>query len=295
MTLSKISADFSIPPSLDFSDDEADGLAYTPTNAPIRAYEQALERLLSQLDAIESDGDEEVREARRTAVKEVEMALEGVEQKIRRAREVAEDNDKPVLAEAIESSSDNEDVYTPAESVTSAKTEEEEDPSSTLSHATTASFSGLPPMSQPEADTASYADDSADVLPGITAIEDNSPTSDAEESTEVVATRPATVQGEVASVYMGDVPESAYSVTPEQSIPSHEPSIPTTSESHEEAVSPSPEGFVLTSTPVSPVFPSPALLEDVSGSHASALPIPEGEAAGPDDADSEEEWSEVEA
>ncbi|KAI9430873.1 hypothetical protein H4582DRAFT_2205378 [Lactarius indigo] len=57
-TLSKFSADFSIPPSLDFSDDEDDGLAYTPTNAPIRAYEHALEGLLAQLDAVESDGDE---------------------------------------------------------------------------------------------------------------------------------------------------------------------------------------------------------------------------------------------
>jgi hypothetical protein len=233
-------------------------------------------------------------------VKEVEMALEGVEKKVKRAREVAEDNSKPVLAEAIESSPDDEDVHTPAESVARAKTEEEEDPSSTLSHATTASFSSLPPVSRPEANAASSAAASADVVPDITEIEDKSPTSDAEESIQVVsartsATRPATVQDDVACVSTGDVLESAYSATPEQLMPAHESFISTTSESREEAVSLSSEDFDLTSTPVSPAFPSPAFPEDVSGSHVSALPIPEGEVAGPDDADSEEEWSEVEA
>ena len=107
--LSKLSADFSIPPSLDFSDDEADGLAYTPANAPIRVYEHALEGLLAQLDAVESDGDEEVRVARRSVVKEVETALEGVETKVKIAREVAKDNnnhDENDLAEATASSSE---------------------------------------------------------------------------------------------------------------------------------------------------------------------------------------------
>ena len=85
--LSKLSADFSLPPSLDFSDDEPDGLAYTPINAPVRVYEHALNRLLEQLDAVESDGDEEVRVVRRAAVKEVEKTIEDVEKRIREARE----------------------------------------------------------------------------------------------------------------------------------------------------------------------------------------------------------------
>jgi hypothetical protein len=87
--LTKVSAGFCLPPSLDFSDDEPDGLAYTPTNAPVRVYEHALNNLLEQLDAVESDGDEEVRVVRRAAVKEVEKRIEDVEKRVREARESA--------------------------------------------------------------------------------------------------------------------------------------------------------------------------------------------------------------
>ena len=84
--LTGLSSGFTFPPSLDFSDDEPDGLAYTPTNAPVRVYEHALDNLLAQLDAVETDGDEEVRVVRRAAVKEVEKAIEDVERRISGAR-----------------------------------------------------------------------------------------------------------------------------------------------------------------------------------------------------------------
>jgi BAG domain len=90
-SLTKLSADFSLPSSLEFSDDEEDGLAYSSINAPLRSYEHALDDLLVQLDAVESDGDEEVRELRRSAVKEVEKAIEDVERRVREARQVAEE------------------------------------------------------------------------------------------------------------------------------------------------------------------------------------------------------------
>jgi hypothetical protein len=93
--LTKLSDGFSLPPSLDFSDDEPDGLAYTPTNAPVRVYEHALNRLLEQLDAVESDGDEEVRVVRRAAVKEVEKTIEDVEKRVREARESARPGGSP--------------------------------------------------------------------------------------------------------------------------------------------------------------------------------------------------------
>ena len=93
-SLTKLSADFSLPSSLEFSDDEEDGLAYSSTNAAVRLYEHALDDLLVQLDAVESDGDEEVRELRRSAVKEVEKAIEDVERKVREAREVVEESKK---------------------------------------------------------------------------------------------------------------------------------------------------------------------------------------------------------
>ncbi|KAH9031906.1 hypothetical protein EDB85DRAFT_1302206 [Lactarius pseudohatsudake] len=274
--LSEISANFSIPPSLDFSDDEADGLAYTPTNRPIRAYEHALEGLLAQLDAVESDGDEEVRAARRTVVKEVEMALEGVEKKVRRAREVAKDNSKS-----------GEDV------LAEATTEEEEHPAS-IPAAT--GYSSFALASASEVDVAA---NSADVVPDNSAIEDTSPAS-AEESTEVVTalrlpTRPATVQDEVARVYPDDVPESTYSAIAEQLIPAHEPPVSATSETREGAIPLSPEGFTLTSTPVSPEFLPPALPKDVLALRIPSSSDLEGEGEGHDDADNDDEWSEVEA
>jgi hypothetical protein len=100
--LIKLSDGFSLPPSLDFSDDEPDGLAYTPTNAPVRVYEHALNRLLEQLDAVESDGDEEVRVVRRAAVKEVEKTIEDVEKRVRDAREGAKPAGSPGSAVSSE-------------------------------------------------------------------------------------------------------------------------------------------------------------------------------------------------
>ena len=93
--LTKLTAGFSLPPSLDFSDDEPDGLAYTPINAPVRVYEHTLNRLLEQLDAVESDGDEEVRVVRRAAVKEVEKTIEDLERMVREARESARPGGSP--------------------------------------------------------------------------------------------------------------------------------------------------------------------------------------------------------
>jgi hypothetical protein len=49
----------------------------------VRAYELALNGLLERLDAIESDGEEEVRDVRREVVREVERALEEVERKVK--------------------------------------------------------------------------------------------------------------------------------------------------------------------------------------------------------------------
>ena len=77
---SALESAFKFPPVLDFGHSE---LAVTLNNAPVRAYEHALNGLLEQLDAIESDGDDEVRNVRRDVVREVERALEDVEQKVR--------------------------------------------------------------------------------------------------------------------------------------------------------------------------------------------------------------------
>jgi BAG domain len=74
-----IESAFKFPTTLDFDQSE---LGVTPNNAPVRVYEQALNDFLKQLDAIGSDGDEEVRNVRREVVREVEKALENVERRI---------------------------------------------------------------------------------------------------------------------------------------------------------------------------------------------------------------------
>lgn len=75
-----LSYDFKFPTSPDFTlspstDSATSALLYTPTNAPIRAYEHSLTSLLTDLDAVESFGDDEVRHARKEMVKRIEHAL----------------------------------------------------------------------------------------------------------------------------------------------------------------------------------------------------------------------------
>ncbi|KAG9112447.1 hypothetical protein FRC07_007902 [Ceratobasidium sp. 392] len=75
---------FSFPSRLDFapsSSSDPSKLAYTPNNAPIHQYEHVLTGLLTQLDAVESYGDEEVRRARRDAVKQIEKELAGLDER----------------------------------------------------------------------------------------------------------------------------------------------------------------------------------------------------------------------
>ncbi|KAF8868360.1 hypothetical protein CPB85DRAFT_1364666 [Mucidula mucida] len=85
--------DFTFPSHLDFapssspasSDTEqslSTKLAYTARNAPVRFHEQSLSGLLSQLDSIESFGDEGLRTKRKEVVGLVEAALEDLEREV---------------------------------------------------------------------------------------------------------------------------------------------------------------------------------------------------------------------
>ncbi len=76
---SNLDSMFKFPIVLDF---DQSVLAVSPNNAPLRAYENTLNGLLEQLDAIESDGNEEVRNVRREVVREVEKALEDLERRV---------------------------------------------------------------------------------------------------------------------------------------------------------------------------------------------------------------------
>ncbi len=91
--LSTVQSAFKFPSVLDFDQSEP---AVSPNSAPIRAYENTLNGLLEQLDAIESDGDEEVRNVRREVVREVEKALEDLD------RKVSEKVPKPQVSKGVE-------------------------------------------------------------------------------------------------------------------------------------------------------------------------------------------------
>ncbi|KAI0291583.1 hypothetical protein BC826DRAFT_1022623 [Russula brevipes] len=71
---SALESAFKFPPALDYNDHSE--LAVSANNAPVRAYEKALNGLLEHLDAIESDGDEEIRDVRREGLEVVERMVE---------------------------------------------------------------------------------------------------------------------------------------------------------------------------------------------------------------------------
>ena len=54
-------------------------LAFTPTNAPVRGYEEELSRILTKLDGVQSGGDERVRSRRRELARKVEREAERIE------------------------------------------------------------------------------------------------------------------------------------------------------------------------------------------------------------------------
>ncbi|KAL1701044.1 hypothetical protein EV121DRAFT_263479 [Schizophyllum commune] len=67
----------SLPPADDL-DSEAK-LAYTPNNVPLHGYTESLNRLLVELDGVDSFGRREVRERRKEVVREVEKECAAVE------------------------------------------------------------------------------------------------------------------------------------------------------------------------------------------------------------------------
>ena len=78
---------FVFPTEVSFNDSPADGnpiskLAYSSINKPIREYEQALNKLISELDEISSSGDETLRLKRKQAVLDIEKAIEELEGQI---------------------------------------------------------------------------------------------------------------------------------------------------------------------------------------------------------------------
>lgn len=87
--LDTLIADFSFPSTLDFEDvpfnDETipsiPALTYTTANVSYHSHAQSLLKLLVDADAVESDGDEEVRRRRKGFVRMVEAELDALERR----------------------------------------------------------------------------------------------------------------------------------------------------------------------------------------------------------------------
>lgn len=74
-------------------------LAFVPANVPLRAHEEALTRLLTRLDAVDSAGNQRVRDHRRQLVLDIERELERLEQTKLAARQA-------VVGAAVDSDAD---------------------------------------------------------------------------------------------------------------------------------------------------------------------------------------------
>ncbi|KAG9092680.1 hypothetical protein FS749_015525 [Ceratobasidium sp. UAMH 11750] len=83
-TFASLSSNFTFPSHFDFSSSSSSNSskpAYTPNNGPLHQYEHELTGLLTRLDAVESYGDEEVRKARKEAVKQIEKELAALDER----------------------------------------------------------------------------------------------------------------------------------------------------------------------------------------------------------------------
>lgn len=78
-----LQVNFVEPNTLDFQSTSTNldnlKLAFTSNNAPFLAFEDALTRLLIELDGVESGGEEEIRNVRKHLVREIEAELEHLE------------------------------------------------------------------------------------------------------------------------------------------------------------------------------------------------------------------------
>lgn len=81
--LDSISSSFSFPTHLvfDASSKDAPKLTYNAVNATLHSYEDALSKILSELDAVESNGDEEIRFARKEIARAIEATLSALDSK----------------------------------------------------------------------------------------------------------------------------------------------------------------------------------------------------------------------
>lgn len=264
------------------SDSAIHHLAFTARNQPLRFYEHALGELLSQLDRIDSFGNEELRARRKEVVGRVERALEELEREVDARWQVREKK----LAKEQEQVTEEASASTQAEPLvdvvepTTATTEDSQtetppslvvvppsSPSSQPSN-TPDDNSLLPPV---ELDVKQVAEVSAeDIIPSILSQAGERVT----ESQELPAPSPseAPLSPEPAPVVETETSED---IAPPSATPTADSSTATIKPAHDEEEKAAPiDTFLLPAQPASPA---------TSKTHSVV------------DVDSASEWSEVEA
>ncbi|KAJ8703112.1 hypothetical protein PTI98_001762 [Pleurotus ostreatus] len=264
------------------SDSAIHHLAFTARNQPLRFYEHALGELLSQLDRIDSFGNEELRARRKEVVGRVERALEELEREVDARWQIRQKKLAKEQEQASEDASAPNKAEPPVDVVeaTTATTEDsqtETPPSlvvvppsspSTQPFNTPDDNSLLPPV---ELDVKQVADVSAeDIIPSILSQVDER----VAESQELPAPSPseAPLSPEPAPVIETETSED---IAPPSATPTADSSTATIKPAHDQEEKAAPiDTFLLPAQPASPATSKADSVVDV---------------------ESASEWSEVEA
>ncbi|KAJ1308711.1 hypothetical protein OPQ81_004402 [Rhizoctonia solani] len=230
-------------------------LLYNPTNAPVHAYENALTNLLTELDAVESFGDEHVRDVRRSLVKSVEAELEVLEEKKREAWRNQQETNVTAPAPAESTPTPAEPVTTSVESAPVTEPEVESAPRAAESESTaTPTADSLNPVSW-LASRLSEAPESEDEE--VKAVRENllASLSTSTPADETIVTESQATEPEVEVKVSPAATES-----PEPEVVMTEPSEPVVSVIPEPPVEPVPVSESLVE-PVVELAPEPEVIE----------------------------------
>ncbi|KAG8950600.1 hypothetical protein FRC03_012796 [Tulasnella sp. 419] len=123
-----LKATFTFPSNLEFdSHDSTPTLLYNSNNAPFSKYENDLTRLLTKLDEVESNGDENIREVRKRLVRSVEAELDSLDKKKAGLWEASKKSEVTVIEEATVAVSSVEQTTQDSQTENAATVPEVED------------------------------------------------------------------------------------------------------------------------------------------------------------------------
>ncbi|KAG8932468.1 hypothetical protein FRC02_001092 [Tulasnella sp. 418] len=123
-----LKATFTFPSNLEFdSHDSTPTLVYNSNNAPFSKYENDLTRLLTKLDEVESNGDENIREVRKRLVRSVEAELDSLDKKKAELWEASKKSEVTVIEEATVAVSSVEQTTQDSQTENAATVPEVED------------------------------------------------------------------------------------------------------------------------------------------------------------------------